>query len=587
MLPDALSHDVLLALWQVVALAWVWVHRGAVARRAGDALPSRLQRLGVAVPVGLAAGHCLVMLLCLLPENHEVHVRIEEVAMDAGVQALEGLARVGGWDEREPKPPGLVPKVDLAESVLRARHWAGLAQRLGGGSSQCELDELELWDRLGAELSSLVYDEDHARAVLGSRVVRNLDLPEGSAREVAEGAALPASCTSGREVCWQFLRLGATNAALLVRIGELVCVAHRGTLFNSIRDLLRALQTTLVTVSSASPAPAPARGWTGWFLPAARSHQPQRQRRQRRQGQQDEDQHQRRAIHRGWALEEIEILAQSLESWLVNGTVGIAAGHSKGGSRAQHMVEALPDLLDSSIDWHARSYSAPNWVDADAGAPPHASRALSSTNTYIDGDPLYLLFEWLGFERQLGATSRKLARPKNLGPLGTLYWVFRAHFLSSVAEHMTGEPVERHAFQLHVARGLVRLCAGLALALLLAALAGGCVRYRMRTANALARAGAKRARVVSDAVARANEVALELSRTHCMLARATQLHGAPARPPRLQACGVRRGAGAEAVVGPALSAAALALPAEPQPQPRSSSAAALAAQKLLQPWQPW
>ncbi len=494
-----MSHDTALALWQVVVLAWVWVHRGAVARRAGGALPARLARLGAAAPVALSAGPLLLLCLCLAPETHEVHARIEEVALGAGVQVLEGLARMGGWDEREPKPPGLVPKVDLAESVLHARHWAGLTRRLACGSSQCELDELELWDRLGAELSSLVYDQEHARAVLGSRVVRNLGLPAGSAREVAEGAALPASCTSGREVCWQFLKLGATNAALLVRMGELVCVAHRGTLFNSIRDLLRALRTTLVSVSVAPAAPARGGGWAGWLLPAL--------------SQLGQQQQQQRVIHRGWALEEIETLARSLESWLVNGTVGIAAGHSKGGSRAQHMVEALPDLLDSPVDWHARSFSAPNWVDADAGAPPHVSRALSSTNTYIDGDPLYALFEWLGFEQQLGAITRKLARPAGLGPLGKLYWMFRAHFLSSVFEHMTGESVERHAFQLHVVRGWARLCSGLALALLLAALAGGCLRYRVREANALARAGANRLSGASDAVGRARDLALELSRT--------------------------------------------------------------------------
>jgi hypothetical protein len=499
-----MSHDTALALWQVVALAWVWVHRGAVARRTSGALPARLARLGAAAPVALSAGPLVVLCLCLAPETHELHARIEEVALGAGVQALEGLARVGGWDEREPKPPGLVPKVDLAESVLHARHWAGLTRRLGGGSSQCELDELELWDRLGAELSSLVYDQEHARAVLGSRVVRNLGLPADSAREVAEGAALPASCMSGREVCWQFLKLGATNAALLVRMGELVCVAHRGTLFNSIRDLLRALQTTLVSVSAAPAAPAHGGAWPGWLSSALP---------QQGQGQQKQKQQQQRVIHRGWALEEIETLARSLAPWLVNCTVGIAAGHSKGGSRAQHMVEVLPDLLDSSVDWHARSFSAPNWVDADAGAPPHASRALSSINTYIEGDPLYMLFEWLGFEQQLGAKTRKLARPAGLGPLGILYWMFRAHFLSSVAEHMTGESVQRHAFQLHVVRGWARLCSGLAIALLLAALAGGCLRYRVRAANALARAGAKRARGASDAVARAHDLALELSRT--------------------------------------------------------------------------
>ncbi len=71
--------------------------------------------------------------------------------------------------------------------------------------------------------------------------------------------------------------------------------------------------------------------------------------------------------------------------------------------------------------------------------------------------------------------------------------------------------MERHAFQLHFLRSWARLCSGLAFALLLAALAVGYLRYSVRAANALARAGAKRARGASDAVARAHDLAFELS----------------------------------------------------------------------------
>lgn len=390
-------HDLLLIAAQVGTLGWIFLHRGAVSRRYGKMAPL----------IG-SLGPIVVLFLCMLPETHSVHELIEQILHSGAVRALESLAALGGWsDEFGAHPPGLVPKIDLADSILRPEDYELLTLQVSGKSDVCSEDELQLWDRLGADLSSLAYDETYARLTLSQRLPARLGL--SGAQEIPDGP-MPEKCQHGNIVCFRWVRLGSTNAALFVRVGEILAVGHRGTLFNSVRDLLRALQTRVVIQGNGK-------------------------------------------IHRGWAIadhEEIEALSLLMVSWSSNAKLGISAGHSKGGSRAQHFVARL----GGSMVWHSRSFSAPHWVEYDEKQADIYDHVLSNVNFYVVGDPIFMLFEYLGFSSQLGAELRPLEKPQGMGFVGSLYWMFRAHFLSHVSEHMTGEKIERHAYQRAILRGL-------------------------------------------------------------------------------------------------------------------------------------
>mmetsp|Transcript_20014 Transcript_20014/g.37214 ORF Transcript_20014/g.37214 Transcript_20014/m.37214 type:complete len:443 (+) Transcript_20014:939-2267(+) len=359
-----------------------------------------------------------VAMLAVLPEWHVVHVTLEHVIGLSAERALEAVALMGGWQHGNGAPKGIVPKIDLAGSVLRDKDWKELRRqvrvpdRLVPAEAACEADELKFWDRLGAEVAALVYDHGHARHEFKERVERRLGVPtvEVSSFETQ----MPQECQQGL-VCWQYISLNHTNAVMLARFGEILVIGHRGTLFSSPRDLLGALRTSLVTHGAV--------------------------------GQQV-------GLHMGWAIvEEHRNLEERLPSWGQGVSHGLCAGHSKGGSRAQHLV-ALN--VDSNILWHTRSFASPNWVQVLDETPALDPRVLSSLNIYVEGDPVFYLFELFGFTSQL-APSQALKMPPNLNAAEVALWVFRAHFLSSIAEHYLGETPKASPFHLALPIGLFRI----------------------------------------------------------------------------------------------------------------------------------